>query len=94
VTTDQCEFNIIRDSPSEKRQTLEFNLEAASVNSNIFFMISGSAILSELVTVTSLIQFFYTRILLTPPPKYFLLTQNQIIIFSAMNKTPFKAGPR
>jgi len=28
---------ILRDSPSEKRQTLEFNLEAASVNSNIFY---------------------------------------------------------
>jgi len=27
---------IRRDSPSEKRQTLEFNLEAASVNINIF----------------------------------------------------------
>jgi len=31
---------------------LEFNLEAASVNSNIFFIISGSAILPELGTVT------------------------------------------
>jgi len=49
VTSEQ---RIRRDSPSEKRQTLEFNLEAASVNSNIFFMISGSAILLELVTVT------------------------------------------
>jgi len=38
--------------PSEKRQTLEFNLEAANVNSNICFMISGSAIFPELVTVT------------------------------------------
>jgi len=36
----------------KKRQTLEFILEAASVNSNIVFMISGSAILPELVTVT------------------------------------------
>jgi len=36
----------------KKRQTLEFNLEAARVNSNIFFMICGSAILPELVTVT------------------------------------------
>jgi len=36
----------------KKRQTLEFNLEAASVNSNIFFIISCSAILPELVTVT------------------------------------------
>jgi len=28
---------IRRDSPSEKRQSLEFNLEAANVNSNIFY---------------------------------------------------------
>jgi len=49
---DQWAAWIRRDSPSEKRQTLEFNLEAASVNSNIIFMISASAILPELVTVT------------------------------------------
>jgi len=49
---DQRAAWIRRDSPREKRQTLEFNLEAASVNSNIFFIISGSAILPELVTVT------------------------------------------
>jgi len=30
----------------------EFNLEAANVNSNIYFTISGSAIFPELVTVT------------------------------------------
>jgi len=36
----------------KKRQTLEFNLEAANVNSNIIFMISGRPILPELVTVT------------------------------------------
>jgi|GEM_PF-3464983 len=36
----------------KKRQTLEFNLEASSVNSNIVFIISCSAILPELVTVT------------------------------------------
>jgi len=33
---DQLAAWIRRDSPSEKRQTLEFNLEAANVNSNIF----------------------------------------------------------
>jgi len=35
----------------KKMQTLEFNLEAANVNSN-FFMIFGSAMFLELVTVT------------------------------------------
>jgi len=34
---DQWAAWIRRDSPIEKRQTLEFNLEAASVNSNIFY---------------------------------------------------------
>jgi len=29
---------ILRDSPSEKRQTLEFNLKAANVNTNIIFI--------------------------------------------------------
>jgi len=43
---------ILRDSPIKKRQTLEFNLEAANVNTNIFFTDSGSAIIPELVTVT------------------------------------------
>jgi len=44
--SDQWAASIRRDSPNEKRQTLEFNLEAASVNSNIFLWFP------ELVTVT------------------------------------------
>jgi len=36
---DQGAAWILRGSPSEKRHTLEFNLEAANVNSNIFLRI-------------------------------------------------------
>jgi len=36
---DQGAAWILRDNPSEKRQTLEFNLKAAYVNTNIFFRI-------------------------------------------------------
>jgi len=48
---DQGAAWILCDSPSEKRQILELNLEVANVNSNIFYDFR-SAIFPELVTVT------------------------------------------
>jgi len=34
---DQGAALILRDNPSEKRQTFEFNLKAANVNTNFFY---------------------------------------------------------
>jgi len=49
---DQGAAWIVHDSPSENRQTLEFNLKAANVSTNICFTDSGTTIFPELVTVT------------------------------------------
>jgi len=49
---DQGAVWVLRDSPSEKRQTLEFDLKAANVNTFNIFTDSGSDIFPELVTVT------------------------------------------
>jgi len=49
---DKCEFNVVRDSLSEKRFILEFNLDAATENTNIFLNFSCCDVFFELVTVT------------------------------------------
>jgi len=63
---DQGAAWIRRDSPSEKRQTLEFNLKVANVNTNIF-MNYGSAIL-VLVTVTFILASGHPIFLDADPP--------------------------
>jgi len=64
---DQGAVCILRDSPSEKMQTLEFNLEAANVNTNIFYGFRDcypSWIGNGNIYWHQVIQMFYTRILL------------------------------